>query len=217
MSVRTILADDHALVREALRTLIETRLPDVEILGEASTGVETLRLCREHQPDLLVLDISMPDLGGLEVLAELPSTSPRTKVAVVSQYSDRAYVIRALRLGAKAYVPKKALGKDLVTALQAVLEGRTYLDPTVADLVVDAAIHPEQDTEGTARLKKLTKREREVLRLTAEGRTAKEVAQVLCISPHTVNRHRANLMEKLGLHGKADLVKFAIQVKLIDT
>lgn len=215
MGATIVLADDHALVREALRGLLESRLPEVEIIGEASTGVETLEICREHQPDVLVLDISMPGLGGLEVLAELRSVSPRTKVAIVSQYSDRAYVIRALRLGTKAYVPKKALAKDLVTAIQAVLEGRTYLDPSVADLVVEAAIHPEESAEAEE-LAMLTKREREVLRLTAEGKTAKEVARILDISQHTVNRHRANMMEKLDIHTTADLVKLAVRLKLVD-
>ena len=215
MGARLVLADDHALVREALRGLLESKLPEVEIVGEASTGVETLELCRKLQPDVLILDISMPGLGGLDVLAELPSISPKTKVVIVSQYSDRAYVIRALRLGTKAYVPKKALAKDLVTAIQAVLEGRTYLDPSVADLVVEAAINPEASAEPEE-LAVLTKREREVLRLTAEGKTAKEVARILDISMHTVNRHRANLMEKLDIHSTAGLVKLAVRLHLID-
>lgn len=215
MGATLVLADDHALVREALRGLLESKLPEVEIVGEASTGVETLELCREFQPDVLILDISMPGLGGLEVLAELKSVSPKTRVAIVSQYSDRAYVIRALRLGTKAYVPKKALARDLVTAIRAILDGRTYLDPSVADLVVDAAIHPEDSSEP-GELALLTKREREVLRLTAEGKTAKETARILDISQHTVNRHRANLMEKLDKHSTAELVKLAVRLKLID-
>ena len=212
---RIILADDHTLVREALKGLIEVRMPDVEIVAEASTGMETLELCRKHQPDLLVLDISMPELGGLEVLAEMPSVSPKTKVAIVSQYSDQAYVIRALRLGAKAYLPKKALGKDFVLAIRSVLEGRTYLDQSVADVVVNAAINPSESAEPSE-LAKLTNREREVLRLVAEGKTGKEIGAMLGISPFTVNRHRANLMEKLDVHSKADLVRMAIRLKLID-
>lgn len=215
MGARIVLADDHTLVRQALRSLIESQLPDVEIAGEASTGAEALQVCRDLQPTVLVLDISMPDLGGLDVLAELRTVSPKTRVAIVSQYSDRAYVIHALRLGAKAYVPKRALAKDLVTALRAVLDGRTYLDPTVADVVVDAAVNPEKSAEEPE-ISLLTMREREVLRLTAEGKIAKEVAQVLGISLHTVNRHRANLMEKLDLHSKADLVRLAVRLKLIE-
>ena len=190
-------------------------MPEVEIVGEAATGLEALELCRKHQPDALVLDISMPDLGGLEILPQLADVSPRTKVAVVSQYSDRAYVIRALRLGAKAYVPKKALANHLVSAIKAVLDGRTYLDSSVANVVVDAAINP--DASGVPdELEKLTAREKEVLRLTAEGKTAKEIARDLHISPHTVNRHRANLMEKLNMHNKSDLIRIAVKLKLID-
>lgn len=216
MGSRVVLADDHGLFREALRGLLEVQMPELKIVAEAGTGAEALEMCRQHSPELLLLDISMPDLGGLEVLDELHRVSPKTKVLVVSQHSDRAYVIRALRLGARGYVPKKALAHDLVTAVRAVEEGRTYLDPSVADLVVDAAIHPErasQDGEGI----QLTTRETEVLRLTAEGKTAKEIAKTLGISPHTVNRHRANLMEKLGMHSKADLVRLAVRMKLIDS
>ena len=212
--MRLVLADDHAIVREGIRGLLQARMPEIEIAAEASTGIETLAACRAHHPDLLLLDISMPELGGLEVLGELASASPRTRTVILSQYDDRAYVIRAFRLGAKAYVLKRAMAKDLVAALRAVMEGRTYVDSAVADAVVDAAVNPGVG-DGESELGRLTQREREVLRLTAEGKIAKEVAQVLGISEHTVNRHRANLMEKLGLHGKADLVKAALKLKLI--
>jgi DNA-binding NarL/FixJ family response regulator len=215
MSRTVVLADDHTLVREALRRLIESELPDLTIAGETASGSETLSACREKKPDILVLDIAMPDLGGMDVLSEIRSVSPRTRVAVVSQYSDRAYVIRALQLGAKAYVPKKALARDLITALRSVMEGRTYLDPSVADVVVDAALRPGK-TEEAKELDLLTRREREVLRLVAEGRTAKEIARILTISVHTVNRHRANLMEKLDIHSTAALVKLAIRLKLVE-
>ncbi len=215
MAATIVLADDHTLVREGLRGLIEARMPEATIVAEASNGIETLQLCRQHQPVLLLLDISMPELGGLEVLAELPSISPDTRAIILSQHSDRGYVMRALRLGAKGYLPKKALARDLVAALRAVLQGRTYLDPSVADLVVQAAITPG-DAEEPSELAMLTAREREVLKLTAEGFTAKEVADRLGISMHTANRHRANLMEKLGIHSKADLVRLAIRLELVD-
>lgn len=215
MGIQIILADDHVLVREGLKGLIEARMPSAQIVGESGSGVETLRLCQRHQPDLLLLDLSMPDLGGLEVLAQLAETSARTRTIVISQYSDRAYVIRALRLGAKGYLPKKAAARDLIAAIDAVMMGRTYLDPSVADLVVEAALGPAQGDEDRE-LSMLTERQREVLKLTAEGRTANEVAKLLGISVHTANRHRANLMEKLGLHNRADLVKLAVRLDLID-
>lgn len=214
MTARILLADDHTLVREGIRGLLEVRMPEVTVVAEAATGVETLKLCAKHQPDLMLLDISMPDLGGLEVLAELHSVSPATKVAIVSQHTDRAYVIRALKLGAKAYLPKKVMGRDLVAALRTVLEGRTWLDPSVADLVVEAAVHPTPREEPDE-LERLTAREREVLALVAQGRTAKEMAQLLGISMHTANRHRANLMEKLAAHSKTDLVKLAVRLGLV--
>lgn len=210
--MRLILADDHNLLREAIRGLLVARMPDVQVVAEASDGIEALRLCEEHQPDVVLLDISMPELGGLEVLARLPGASPRTRAIVLSQYDDRAYVVRALRLGAKGYLLKKAMGTDLVSALRSVMAGKTFLDPAVAQVVVDAVVTPEG--AGTE-LSHLTTREIEVLKLTAEGKTAKEVGQALGISDHTVNRHRANLMEKLDLHGKVDLVKLAAKLKLI--
>jgi len=212
--VRVILADDHTLVREGIKGLLEVRMPEALIVAEAATGHETLKECARHQPDLLLLDISMPDLGGLEVLAELHSLSPQTKVAIVSQYTDRAYVIRALKLGAKAYLPKGVMARELVAALRSVMEGRTWLDPSVASLVVDAAMHPEAPAEDQE-LAALTAREREVLALIAEGRTGPEIAKLLGISVHTANRHRANLMDKLRLHSKTDLVKLALRLNVV--
>lgn len=211
---KLVLADDHTLVREGIRGLLEARMPEVAVVGEAASGRETLQVCQRLQPDLLVLDISMPDLNGIDVLAEMHSVSPHTKVAVVSQYSDRAYVIRSLKLGAKAYLPKAAAARELVSALRAVLAGRTWLDPSVAELVVDAALHPGDETEAPE-LAGLTAREREILGLIAEGKTSPEIAKLLGISLHTANRHRANLMEKVRAHGKADLVKLAMRAGVL--
>ncbi|MBM4345058.1 MAG: response regulator transcription factor [Deltaproteobacteria bacterium] len=211
---KLVLADDHTLVREGIRGLIEARMPEAQVVGEAASGREALQLCTRLQPDLLVLDVSMPDLNGMDVLAELHSVSPLTRTAIVSQYTDRAYVIRALRLGAKAYLPKVAAARDLVAALRAVLAGRTWLDPSVADLVVDAALHPAEPNEPHE-LAQLTAREREVLGLVAQGRTGPEMAKILGISLHTANRHRANLMEKLGAHSKTDLVKLAVRLGVV--
>ncbi|MCC6751087.1 MAG: response regulator transcription factor [Deltaproteobacteria bacterium] len=215
MPARILLADDHALFREALRGLIEARLSEVQIVGEAATGREAIDLCQRHQPDLMVLDLSMPDLGGLDVLAELKGLQLATKVLVVSQYTDRSYVMRALKLGARGYVPKKALAKDLVSAVSAVLEGRTYVDPSLMEFVVDAAVRPHEASES-GDLGLLSDRELEILKLVAEGKTAKEIGELLHISPHTVNRHRANLMEKLEVHSKSDLVRAAVRLKLVE-
>jgi DNA-binding NarL/FixJ family response regulator len=215
MPYKIILADDHVVVREGVRGLIQARMSEVEIVAEASSGRETLALCQQHQPDLLLLDLSMPDLGGLEVLADLKRISPATKVAILSQYTDRGYVIRALKLGARGYVPKKAVARELVAAMRAVLDGRTYLDPSVADYVVQAALDPD-GSHGASELDLLTEREVQVLKLSAEGETAKQVAQTLGVSVHTVNRHRANLMEKLGLHSKVELVKLALRLQLVE-
>jgi len=215
VATKIILADDHTLVREGIRGLLQTRMPEIEIAGEAASGREALDLCREHQPDLLLLDLSMPDLGGLDVLAELKYVSPNTRVAILSQYTDRGYVIRALKLGARAYIPKRAMAGELVTALRAVIEGRTYLDPSVADHVVQAALDPSAG-EDASELAALTERERQVLQLIAEGQTGKEIAETLGISVHTGNRHRANLMEKLGIHSKVDLVKLALRLHLVE-
>jgi DNA-binding NarL/FixJ family response regulator len=211
---RIVLADDHALVREGIRGLLEAKMPEIQVVAEAATGVETLKACQQHQPELLLLDISMPDLNGLDVLAEMKTASPATRALIISQHDDRAYVMRALQLGAKAYLPKKVMGRDVVAALRAVMAGRTWLDPSVADVVVEAAVHPG---EGGAsdELAGLTTREREILGLVAEGRTAPEIGKLLGISLHTANRHRANLMEKLGMHGKAELVRLAVRAGLL--
>lgn len=214
MSIKVVLADDHTLVREGIRGLLEAKMPQLQIVGGAASGEEALKMCRELKPDLLLLDISMPGLGGLEVLAELKGVNPLLKVIILSQHTDRAYVMRALKLGAKGYLAKKALAGELVSAIQAVLEGRTSLDPSVAELVVEAAIHPGEGGESSE-LSQLTDREREVLKLTAEGQTAKEIGRLLSISVHTVNRHRATLMTKLGIHSRGELVKRAIHLKVI--
>ncbi len=214
MSIRVLLADDHTLVREGLRGLLEAKLPQLQVVGGAESGAEALQMCRDLKPDLLLLDISMPGLGGLEVLAELHAVNPQLKVIILSAHTDRAYVMRALKLGAKGYLAKKAMAGELIAGIQAVLEGRTFLDPSVADFVVDAAINPHGSDEPSE-LASLTDREREVLKLTAEGQTAKEVARVLNISVHTVNRHRATLMTKLGVHSRGELVKRAIHLNVI--
>lgn len=214
-SMTLLLADDHTLVREAIRNLVEARMPEATVVAEASTGAETLRLCMRHQPTLLLLDIAMPDLGGLEVLAELGAVSQHTRALILSQYTDRAYVIRALRLGAMAYVSKQSAARDLVTALRTVAGGRRWLDPAIADLVVDAAVHPSEP-DGHTELAGLSEREREVLALVAQGHTTPEIGKLLGISPHTANRHRANLMEKLDLHSKTELVKLALRLGVIE-
>lgn len=214
MTVKVLLADDHTLVREGIRGLIEAKMPQLQVVGGASNGEEALKMVRELKPDLLLLDISMPGLGGLEVLSELKSIDPLLRVVIISQHTDRAYVLRALKLGARGYLAKRAMAQELVAGIQAVLEGRTSLDPSVAELVVDAALNPESAGEG-GELGGLTEREREVLKLTAEGQTAKEIGKVLNISVHTVNRHRATLMAKLDVHSRGELVKKAILLKVI--
>lgn len=155
----------------------------------------------------------MPELGGLEVLAQLKAVSPATRAIVVTQHSDRAYLIGALRLGAKGYLLKRAMGRDVVKALEVVQLGRTYLDPSIADAVVDAALGGG-DSDADSELAALTERQRDVLRLTAEGHTAKDVAKRLGISVHTANRHRSNLMERMGVRNRAELVKLAIRLGL---
>jgi len=191
---------------KAFAALLEARMPEALIVAEAATGRETLRECARHQPDLLVLDISMPDLGGLDVLAGTAHGES------AHQGGDRLAVHRSRLRDPRAqarrqgYLPKGVMARELVAALRSVLEGRTWLDPSVADLVVDAALHPETAPEDQE-LSSLSPREREVLTLIAEGRTGPEIAKILGISAHTANRHRANLMEKLQIHNKTDLVK----------
>ena len=204
-----VLADDHPVVRRGLRALLEA-VPDFRVTGETGDGLEAVRLVEELRPQVLVLDLMMPGVGGLEVARQVNLRFPTTKVVILSMHANEAYVLEALRNGASAYVLKDAGGGELVQAVRAVVAGGRYLSPplserAIADYVEKAKSAP-LDPVG-----ELTTREREVLGLAAEGQSTGDIAARLGISPRTAETHRANLMRKLGLHNQTDLVRFAIR------
>lgn len=208
---RILLVDDHALFREGIRALLRP-YPDLQVVGEASDGAEALALLEELRPDVVLLDIAMPGMGGLETAPEIARRSPGTRILILSQYDNKEYVHRFLRLGVSGYVLKKAAGTELVAAIRATARGESFLDPSVAGTVIQGFLGGGGEPAGH---EALTERERQVLTLIAQGRTSKEIAEALTIAVKTVMAHRANLMEKLDLHNRTDLIRFAIRTGLI--
>jgi two-component system response regulator NreC len=204
-----VLADDHQVVRQGLRALLETE-PDFRLIGEAGDGLEAAELIERLQPDVLVLDLMMSGLSGLEVTRLARKCSPRTHVLILSMHADEAYVLEALKNGAAGYVLKDSSAADLVQAVREVTAGRRYLSPPLSERAIEQYA---QKAEAAARdsYETLTTRERGVLHLAAEGKTNREIAGRLGISPRTAETHRANLMRKLGLHTQTDLVRYAIR------
>ena len=214
MPIRVLIADDHAMFRGGVRMLLEAQ-PDMEIVGEAATGREAVRLAEELTPDVVIMDASMPDMDGFEATQEIKKKQPQTAVLALTMFDDDAHFLRMLSLGASGYIPKKAAPDDLVFAIRSVHGGGAYLFPTAARALISDYLHRAQAGEEKASYDGLTDREREVLRLIAEGLPGKEIAEKLGISVSTVERHRANIMEKLDLHTRTALVKYAIRRKLI--
>jgi DNA-binding NarL/FixJ family response regulator len=211
-TIRVILADDHTLLRAGLRALLED-LPGVEVVAEAADGVEALALVEAHRPDVVLMDIAMPHLTGLDVAARLRQERPEARVLILSMHKDEAYVRRAVLAGAAGYLLKDSDTEELALAIRAVARGETYLSPAVSKhLVADYRRQAggQADPAGG-----LTPRQREVLRLIAEGATTKAIARRLGISIKTVESHRTLLMERLGIHDVAGLVRYAIRVGLI--
>ena len=202
-----ILADDHAMFREGIRKIIE-RIEGALISGEVNDGLELLELLKKSSPNLILLDISMPHLRGLEAIREIKKTYPQVKVLVLTMHKKKEFLRQALRDGADGFLLKEDAGSELIRAVQTVRNGGKYLSPLLADVLTRLAVE-EEKTEI------LTMREREVLKLFAEGKRTKEIAEALYISPYTVRRHRANIMEKLNIKNLADLVKYAISQNYI--
>jgi DNA-binding NarL/FixJ family response regulator len=212
--LRVLLADDHSIVRRGLRSLIETE-PDVKVVAEASDGLETLRLCEEHRPDTVILDVGMPKLNGIEVAERLQKLARPPNVLMLSMHADESYIIRALAAGARAYLLKDATDEDLIPALRAVAAGRPFFSPSVTGVLIEDYVRQLQARGLTDSYHLLTDREREVLQLLAEGRSNKEVAALLDVGVSTVETHRANLMQKLNLHNTAEIVLYAVRKRII--
>ena len=212
--VRVLLADDHEVVRNGLRYVIE-REPHLEVSGEAENGRDAVRLAAELKPDVVVMDIAMPNLNGIEATAQITKHSPRTAVIVLSMYSDESYLVRALSSGAKGYLLKDSAGNDLVQAIDSVHHGKPFFSPQIANVLLEDYMRRlrREQLEDTYEL--LTDREKEVLQLLAEGKSNKDVANLLNLSVYTVETHRNNLMQKLNLHNTAEIVLYAVRKKII--
>jgi DNA-binding NarL/FixJ family response regulator len=209
-----LLADDHGIVRRGMRALLELE-PDVEVVGEAGDGLETLRLCDSLRPDLAIVDIAMPKLSGIEVAARSQKLERPPGIIILSMHADESYVVRALMAGAKGYLLKEATEEDLLPAVRAVAAGKSFFSPAVSRLLLEDYVRQlkQRGLEDSYHL--LTEREREVLQLLAEGRSNKEVAAVLGVGVSTVETHRANLMQKLGLRNTAEIVLYAVRKHVI--
>lgn len=211
--MRVLLADDHSIVRRGLRGLLEAG--GVTVVGEASDGLEALRLCEEQRPNIVVLDIGMPKLNGIEVAARIQKLDPAPGVIILSVHADESYIIRALAAGAQAYLLKSATDEDLMPAIRAVVARKPFFSPAVAAVMVEDYIRQLHQRGLTDSYHLLTDREKEVLQLLAEGRSNKEVATLLDLGLSTVETHRANLMQKLNLHNTAEIVLYAVRKGLI--
>jgi len=212
--IRILIVDDHDLVREGLRTILEQEA-GFEVIGEAGDGQEAIHEARRLEPDVILMDLNLPGgIGGLEATEAILGDRPDAKVIILTQYEQREYIKRALRIGAQGYVIKRSASRDLKEAIRTVFQGRRYLHPVAADELVEIMTRGESLEEED--YEKLTRRERQVLKLLAEGKTSREIAKYLGVSLKTAMTHRTNLMAKLGVHSRAELIKYAIRKGVID-
>ncbi len=208
--IKILVVDDHAIMRDGIRALLDLA-DDIEIVGEAPEGKEAIEKVRELTPDVVIMDITMPGMDGLEATRRIRKKNPKVKILVLTQHDKREYILLAIRAGANGYIPKRALGSELLSAIRTVNQGDSFLYPSAAAaLIKDYRQQAEQEPYD-----RLTGREREILKLVAEGHTSREIADMLLVSLKTVLVHRAKILEKLGLHNRTELIKFAMRKGLV--
>lgn len=212
--IRVLVAEDHTIVRKGLCALLAAEA-SIEIVGEAEDGREAIRLAEDCLPDVVLMDLAMPGLNGLEATYQLKERLPQTRVLILTVHANEEYILQVLRSGARGYVVKKAAPAELVSAILAVSRGEFFLSPSISRTVVEDYLRRAELTATGDEYERLSPREREVLQLMAEGRPNREIAEVLCISVKTVESHRARLLEKLGLHSTADLILYAVRKGII--
>lgn len=213
-SIRVLLADDHRMLREGIRVLLE-RQQDIRVIGEASNGREAVRLAVRLRPDVVVMDVSMPMLNGIEATRQIRRDCPDVRVLVLTVHESEEYVARLLAAGASGYIIKKAAAEDLSNAIRAVYSGEAFLYPSIAKVVIEDYVRHLRKGRGFGASDVLTNREREILQLIAEGYTSREIADMLHLSVKTVQNHRSKIMRKLDLHDRGELIKYAIRQGII--
>lgn len=211
--LRVLLVDDHAILRDGLRALLAL-CDDIEVIGEAGDGQEAITNVRHFNPDVVVMDMAMPGMDGLEATRQIVKERPQTRVLVLSQHDNERYILPVLRAGAMGYLLKRAVGEELVTAIRMVARGESYLHPAIARMVLQDYQHPQPEVNDDNY--NLTQREKQVLKLVAEGRTSQEIAEFLVLSKKTVMCHRANIYQKLGTHNRSDLIRYAMRLGLVE-
>ncbi len=213
MPIRILIADDHGVLRAGLRVLLNAE-PDMQVVGEATAGHETLRLANELRPDVVLLDLSMPDLGGIEVTRRIKAALPETRVLILTVHEDERLLREAIQAGAAGYIVKRAVETELINAVRVVWRGDLYVHPAMTRALLKGLVPSSPADERP--IESLTPRDTEVLRLIAQGYTNREIADLLSLSVRTVESHRANIMDKLGLRGRAELVRYAREHGLLD-
>lgn len=214
MSLSILIADDHDIIRAGIRNILLGQ-PGYKIIGEATDGEQALAKTKELKPDILLLDISMPRKSGLDIIEQVHRVCPKTKVIIISVHKASSYIMKAIKAGVAGYLHKEKAAEDLLPALRKIAHGQIYLASSISSYLVEKALEKSKKAK-TPKETLLTSREQEILRLVAEGRTAREIAQTLYISRRTVENYKNSIMEKLGLHKTSDLIKFAIKHKLVD-
>jgi len=213
--IKLLIADDHAIMREGLQLLLSSQ-SDLEIVGEAVDGIDSLEKARKLQPEVIVIDIAMPRLNGLEALSMLKNCAPKSRIVILSAYEKEAYIHEALRSGASAYVVKGAPSQELLAAIRSAAKGKTFLSDQVQKEVIKNYLKSHQPKPTAACLDELSEREHQVFRLLIEGNSSQQIADLLCISPKTIDKHRAAIVRKTGLDNPARMIKYAIRTGLLD-
>jgi DNA-binding NarL/FixJ family response regulator len=210
MTITVFLADDHAMFREGLRLLLKTN-PDISVVGEAGDGRETVRQVQSLHPDIVLMDIAMPVMNGIEATEQIHQACPETGMIMLSMYSTAEHIFRAFKAGAKGYLLKESAGADVIQAILSVHSGKSYLSPSLSDTIISDYLRSREMTETKSPLDRLSQRERAILQLLVEGKSNGKIAEILFLSPKTVETYRSHLMQKLGIKDLPGLVKFAIQ------
>ena len=211
---RIVIAEDHTILREGLRALLSSQ-ENLEVVGEAGDGREAIRQVEELTPDLILMDLSMPKMNGVEAIREIKRRVPETRILALTVHKAEEFILEVLQSGADGYLPKDASSNELMMAIRSILMGKRYLSPSVSNVVIEGYLESRRTSESITPWDKLTKREREILKLIAEGHKNKDIAEYLCISVKTVEKHRANLMKKLDLHSAAALTAYAMERGLV--